>query len=250
MPTPVPRRYVSDAKGHLLCQIEYYHDTDPYKPTAFAAFLDNMQQIKDEFQHFPTHVFDSASFMELSARKWDQYGMNPTAKDPRKWYSTSTMLLEENLWQRPAGIPGNVVTICHVDEDKDEMLGNFVRNPALPGKLRKRMASAYGEFYYLFVRKNPVDGTPQRVLLCHPDGQFHASSLIDAPPICEPSYTALWQGHQPWCPIHVLLYGDSGTGKSTLAATFPKPIRVFHFDPYNKDVPYLRLGQPSPLLTA
>jgi len=42
---------------------------------------------------------------------------------------------------------------------------------------------------------------------------------------------------------HWLIYGDSGAGKSTGAATFPKPALVFMFDPIGKDTPYLRRGQ-------
>lgn len=41
---------------------------------------------------------------------------------------------------------------------------------------------------------------------------------------------------------HFLIYGDSGAGKSTGAATFPKPALVFMFDPIGKDTPYLRKG--------
>lgn len=41
---------------------------------------------------------------------------------------------------------------------------------------------------------------------------------------------------------HFLIYGDSGAGKSTGAATFPKPALVFMFDPIGKDTPYLKRG--------
>lgn len=45
--------------------------------------------------------------------------------------------------------------------------------------------------------------------------------------------------------IHLIGYGDSGGGKSTLASTFPKPILVCQFDPVDKGKPYLRLGAPQ-----
>ena len=41
---------------------------------------------------------------------------------------------------------------------------------------------------------------------------------------------------------HTLIYGESGTGKSSLARTWPKPILVLSFDPRSKEVPYLSLG--------
>lgn len=39
-----------------------------------------------------------------------------------------------------------------------------------------------------------------------------------------------------------LIYGDSGAGKSTFAATFPKPALVLQTDPYAKGMPYRRKG--------
>ena len=50
--------------------------------------------------------------------------------------------------------------------------------------------------------------------------------------------------------IHAIAYGDSGVGKSTFAATFPKPMLVFCWDPYGKDLPYQKGAQSvSDLLT-
>ena len=43
--------------------------------------------------------------------------------------------------------------------------------------------------------------------------------------------------------IHALLYGDPGVGKSTFAATFPKPLLVFCFDSNMKDNPYRKGGE-------
>ncbi len=48
-------------------------------------------------------------------------------------------------------------------------------------------------------------------------------------------------------PIHALIYGDAGARKSSLARTFPKPMRVCHFDPFGKDQPYLFSGTPGVL---
>jgi len=45
--------------------------------------------------------------------------------------------------------------------------------------------------------------------------------------------------------IHVVDYGKPGSGKSTFAATFPKPLIVLAFDPRGKEGPYLRRGNIS-----
>jgi len=46
--------------------------------------------------------------------------------------------------------------------------------------------------------------------------------------------------------IHVVNYGPPGAGKSTFAATFPKPMLVCAFDPLGKEGPYLKRGVVSP----
>lgn len=46
--------------------------------------------------------------------------------------------------------------------------------------------------------------------------------------------------------IHVVTYGPPGSGKSTFAATFPKPMLVLAFDPLGKDAPYLERGIVGP----
>ena len=44
-------------------------------------------------------------------------------------------------------------------------------------------------------------------------------------------------------PTHTIAYGDSGVGKSTFAATYPKPMLVFAWDPHGKDLPYQKGAQ-------
>lgn len=46
--------------------------------------------------------------------------------------------------------------------------------------------------------------------------------------------------------LHVMPYGDAGSLKSTLAATFPKPEVVLFFDKYAKATPYRRRGLRGP----
>jgi len=45
--------------------------------------------------------------------------------------------------------------------------------------------------------------------------------------------------------IHLLLMGRPGGGKSTLCATFPKPMLVFGFDPAGKEKAYMDRGKAS-----
>ena len=48
----------------------------------------------------------------------------------------------------------------------------------------------------------------------------------------------LWKG---------VIYGNSGTKKSFFAASMPKPMKVFCFDPFGKEAPYLAQGIPGGL---
>ena len=50
---------------------------------------------------------------------------------------------------------------------------------------------------------------------------------------------------------HTLLYGESGSGKSSGAATWPKPMLACFFDPMYKERPYLytRGGKPRGVIT-
>jgi len=50
--------------------------------------------------------------------------------------------------------------------------------------------------------------------------------------------------------LHVLLMGRPGAGKSHFAATFPKPMLVFGFDPAGKEDPYLDRGTAGPITEA
>lgn len=46
--------------------------------------------------------------------------------------------------------------------------------------------------------------------------------------------------------VHTVTYGPWGSGKSTFAATFPKPMLVLAFDPLGKEAPYLKRGTAMP----
>jgi len=144
-----PVEYVLDAQGALQVQIEHYIDTDARKPSAYSRFMQRMDQFAREWDDWRTGtvILDSVTFMELAARKWAQYVLNPTTKEPRQWFASSTDMLEEMLMIRFGSLPMRVVVIAHIDEDKDEVNGEIIRNPCAPGRLRKRSPAGYSELY-------------------------------------------------------------------------------------------------------
>lgn len=177
--------------GALLIRVEYYLDSDPQAPEAYARFLRRMARFSEEAGRWRTVVTDSVTYMELCARKLHQYYLNPHAKDPRQWFGGSTDALEEMLMIRFGALPVNVVVCAHIDEDKDELHGYMVRHPSAPGRLRKRGPAGFGEVYRCYVGK---DDKGQRVHLMQTqaDTLWAAASQIDAPNPCLNRYAALW----------------------------------------------------------
>ena len=85
-------------------------------------------------------------------------------------------------------------------------------------------------------------GQMQWVLQTQLDSMYTARTMIQAPDGGIASYDALWHGISPWTILHCLVYGEPGSGKTTFAATWPKPLLVLFWDPVGKDLPYQELG--------
>lgn len=187
------QRVLSKKTGKLLIQVEHYFEGDPENPKAYNRFFKRKDRINEECERgeWATVVDDSLTYLELSARKYDQYKTNPDARDPRKWYGASGEQVEQMVMMRFASLPCNVVVIAHVNELEDELRGTLVRNPAAPGKkLPKKLASAFEEFYYCYVDGR---GDAARYLMQTRMGDgFNANTAIHAPDPCENSYRALW----------------------------------------------------------
>lgn len=176
-----------------MIRIEYYHDVNIKAPTAYMRFQTRFDVLlPGEMTVWKTVTLDSVTFMEKLARKWDQYVLNPTAKDPRKWFGASTDLLEEMLMLRFAGLPMNVVVIAHIDQEKDDVHGTFVRNPSAPGRLRRDLSTAFSEIYRLYIGRDEKGGEEFYAAQTRTDNMFNAQTHINAPNPCYPAYSSLW----------------------------------------------------------
>ena len=191
--------WLVDDEGHAkskrpIIRIDYFMDVNPKDPRAFERWQARLVDIEDFLiaGKFKTLVFDSTTSAELLARKLHQHRLNKTSKDPRQWFAGSTDLLEESLMGAlPSLITTNVVVVSHISEDKDEVAGTFVRNPLAPGRLQKRLASRYGEFYRAYVSRDD-DGERYWALQTTIDDRYNAATQIGAPDPCEPTYNALF----------------------------------------------------------
>lgn len=198
-------REVFSRKGTLLKRIEYYHDTDwitPVEqhlkagtiikdmiPNTYPKFMQRMAGIQDDQPAWRTVVLDSVTSMEIAARRWDQFVINPNAEDARRWYFNSKDLLERMLLNRFSGLPCNVVVLAHIDPDRSEHQGVQRRMPMAPGTLRASLPSQYGEVYRVY-----ADATGHW-LQTRSDNTWLATTQIEAPAQCEPHYLALWAGY-------------------------------------------------------
>lgn len=239
-----------------VIRIEYYHDASPEQPDAYERYTYRMANFGAEMAAWKTLVCDSMTFMELSARKREEKVLNPQTKfakgtDTRQWFSGATDAMEEMAIMRYGSLPINVVLVCHVDERRNEVSGEILRGPYAPGRLSKRglLCAAYQEQYHSFCFRDDK-GRRVYALQTRNDGVWSATTQIDAPEVAYPSFDGIFVSRPALRdkPVHVMVYGDTGTGKSTFAATFAAAgnMLVHCFDPYGKEMPYLRLGKEVP----
>lgn len=189
----IPMRKVVSPKGRLLIQIEHYIDSNPREPQAYPKFQARFNDLTEEYDIWKTVVFDSVTFLELAARKYHQYLLNPNTKNPLQWFGGATDLLEELLMIQVGAMPCNVVIVAHIDEDKDEVNGVFVRNPKAPGRLGKGkgLPAAMVEVYRAFVGRDER-GVSRYMLQTASDSIYNCATRVDAPNPCAPNFKSLW----------------------------------------------------------
>lgn len=185
-----------------VIRIEYYHDENPDRPSAYTKYRHRMAIFQDEYDKWQTVVVDSVTMMELYARKVQEKLLNPMQKfargtDTRQWFSGSTDDLEEMLIQRFAGLPMNVVIVCHIHERQNQISGEILRGVYAPGRLANRniLNANYQEQYYLHTIRDAEGERHHVVQTTNRDG-FAAGSQIDAPDPCYPSYESLWERYK------------------------------------------------------
>lgn len=182
---------ILDAGAAGYIQIEYYSDISP-EAQAWPRFEWRMKERAFFGEGWATLSIDSVTFMELCARMHARHVVNPATKEPRQWFGYSTDALEYALLVQLQAFPGNVIVLAHIDNNKDEMLGTFIRQVAAPGRLtaRNELAAGYAEIYKTF---RTVDAGEERFLLqTRSDQLFFAASQIEAPNPSWQDYEQLW----------------------------------------------------------
>jgi hypothetical protein len=173
-------------------RVEYFSSDNPTYPNAAPILEARMSHFSQEQNSWGTLVCGSLSSAALESRLNEQFVLNPAYKDPRKWYGAATEFVERLIMMQKS-LRCNVVFICHVNKDKDEVGGELVYGPDLPGRLSWGAARYFNEVYHLYVMTGE-NGERARCLQTEHDGRYISKTHIDAPNPCYPSYASLWTG--------------------------------------------------------
>jgi len=177
------------ARGYI--RLEYYNDLAP-DARSWELFEWRMKSRGFFDEGWATLAIDSVTFMELAARMYARHVVNPHTKEPRQWFGYSTDALEYALLVQLQAFPANLLVLAHIDANKDEVLGSYVRQLAAPGRLtsRNELAAGYSELYRAYVVKDKDQES--YVLQTRRDNLFNCATQIDAPDPSWQDYEQLW----------------------------------------------------------
>jgi len=187
----IPYRDIVAGDGGFV-RIEYYSSDNPRQPYVADMLETRMSWFAQEQTNWKTLVCGSLSSLALENRLYEQFVLNPSYKDPRKWYGAATEYVERIIMGQKA-LQCNVIFICHIGRQQDEVGGELVYTPDLPGRLSYSAGRYFNEMYRLFITRNDK-GESFRNLQTDGDGRYQCKTHIDAPNPCYPSYESLWQG--------------------------------------------------------
>ena len=187
----VPYRDIVAGDGGFI-RIEYFSSDNPTYPSAAAILESRMSYFYDEQSNWKTLVCGSLSSAALESRLNEQFVLNPQYKDPRKWYGAATEYVERLILMQKA-LSCNVVFICHINRTQDDVGGELMFGPDLPGRLSYSAGRYFNETYRIFVGTDQ-NGVRHRYLQTDSDGRYQCKTHINAPNPAFPSYEGLWAG--------------------------------------------------------
>jgi len=92
-----------------------------------------------------------------------------------------TFLNECQFWLKTLlALPTDVIILGHIQEDKDDVTGQIIRNVMLPGSGSQRTPILLSEVYYMLMEKaqGQANMPPKRVLLTGQDSYYKASTRL------------------------------------------------------------------------
>lgn len=184
-------RDIIAADGGVV-RIEYFSSNDPMQANMSDVLESRMSNFTSEQHQWKTLVCGSLSSAALENRLREQFVLNPHFKDPRKWYGAATEYVERLVTMQKA-LTCNVIFICHIGRQMDDVGGEMLFTPDLPGRLSWGAGRSFPEMYRLYIHRDPTTAATQRVVQTDGDGRYQAKTHIDAPNPCYPHYESLWE---------------------------------------------------------
>lgn len=242
-----------------IIKIEFYSDSNPEKPSAYERYLVGIKE--QDFSPYKTIILDSFSSALRSARWWEQFINLPNAKgkEKMKWWGESADRLERNIAGPFKSFQCNTIVIGHVGSKQDDERGSLHWGVDATGRLSTSLPRDFGEVYLADVARDR-EGRKKYIIQTEKDDRYFAKTHLGIRDSFETNYgegyfnlvtnskkIQLIRDNHFITPLHILLYGDSGAGKSQFAASFPKPMLVFMWDGFDNAIPYLEQGEPSPI---
>lgn len=171
-------------------RVEYYSSDNPLAANVSELLETRAGLFAREQAAWKTLICGSLSSVALEARLSEQFVFNPQYKDPRKWYGAATESVERLIAMQKA-LSCNVVFICHIGKSQDDIGGEFLFGPDLPGRLSYSAGRYFNEMYRLYIMRDQA-GVAHRALQTDGDGRYQCKTHVNAPNPCYPSYEALW----------------------------------------------------------
>jgi len=172
-------------------RVEYFSSDNPIQPMVSQVLESRMANFTTEQHQWKTLVCGSLSSAALESRLYEQFILNAHFKDPRKWYGAATEYVERLIMMQKA-LVCNVIFICHVGRSMDEVGGEMLFTPDLPGRLSWSAGRYFNEMYRLYIMRSAETGVASRALQTDGDGRYQAKTHIDAPNPVYPHYESLW----------------------------------------------------------
>ena len=160
-------------------RVEYYASSDAKQADMSDLLEDRTAYFAaNEQQNWATLVVGSLSSASVESRLREQFVVNPQFKDPRKWYGAATEYVER-LIHFQKNLACNVIYITHIGKDKDEVGGEYLFTPDLPGRLSWSAGRWFNEIYRVFIQRDE-NGVAHRFVQTDGDGRYHCKTHIDA----------------------------------------------------------------------
>ena len=196
------REVYSTTTGKLIIRIEYWGESNPFKPSAYPRFVSRTANLEGEIEKegWKTVVADTATFFELSARYYSENSFQKDVKHGQQHYAFSTHACEQHLMTRwPNLLLCNSIVCCHFDDQKDEAEdGSGVvtkKMVALPGKLPNRIPGGFGEVWRVYYAGADKEGKAVYLLQTQrrPSNSYACKSAMGVKDGIIPHFDAIWK---------------------------------------------------------